>query len=115
MEGCGNMDVHLNDLKLANFQVTMKAERKIDRLLLHQQDGDDLVDRGRSSYEFQLQGVVPIETYRALLKEIDTGALLFKSPFGEFHVVAKSIKYRDDGTIHMLLVEDIVPDVDWKT
>jgi hypothetical protein len=109
------MDIYLNDLKFANFSVTMKAERKIDRLMLHQQDGDDLVDRGRSSYEFQLQGAVPIETYQALLNEIDTGALLFKSPFGEYHVVAKVVRYRDDGSLHLILVEDIVPDVDWKT
>jgi len=105
------MDVYLNDIKLPGFSVTMTTRRKIDRIITQNTEGEDLMDHGRGSYEFELMGTLPLDNYMTLLDETTHGCLRFKSEFGDHNVVLKTIRYRDDGTIYMLLVEDINPDV----
>jgi hypothetical protein len=104
------MDVDLNDIKLAGFSVTMTTRRKLDRVLTQRSEGEDLMDHGRGSYEFELKGTLPLDVYMALLDEANKGGLRLKCEFGEHHVVLKTVRYRDDGAVYMLLVEDIVPD-----
>jgi hypothetical protein len=104
------MDVQLNDRRIAGCSITMVCDRKIDRVLTQDQEGEDIIDHGRGSYEFHISGNLGMEDYRRFLEEVAVGPVRFKSDLGEFDVVIKSIRYKDDGRLHIHLVEDIMPE-----
>lgn len=104
------MDIRINEIQFKDFSVSMLTRRKLDRVLTHNTAGEDLVDHGRSSFEFELHGKMDLETYLTLLKDIEEGRLTFGSDFGDYNVVAKEVLFHDDGNIYLKLVEDINPE-----
>ncbi len=101
------MDVTLAGVQMRGAQVILTYNRKIDRHIGQYTDGDNLEDLGRHSKEFAITSSLPLAEFLAFEKSLEKGQPTFTSPFGTYKVVVKRIEYSDQGSLQLLLVEDI--------
>jgi len=102
------VEVVLGDIKLADFDVTMRMEYRLGRRIEEGTQGDDIILEGRKSYEFSLKGKMNLEQLKRLEKEVARHEPVFRSELGEFKVALKSLTYKSStGETDIELVEDV--------
>lgn len=102
------LDVVLGDIRLSDFDVTMKMEYRLGRRIEQGSQGDDIILEGRKSYEFLLKGRLTLEQLKRLEKEVARREPIFRSELGEFRVALKSLTFRSGtGETEIELVEDV--------
>jgi len=104
------MEAKLGSLTLSDVDVDMRIDYRLTRRIEQGTHGDDMLVEGRKSYEFTLKGKASLDKFveiRKLVESVD--GPMFKSVYGEYKVVVKSLLYHSSSKEYQLdLVEDIV-------
>ena len=106
------MNVNLGKVRLKNCEMEIVMEKYSRRNSDDSNEGDDLVDLGRKSYQFVVRGKLTFDEFKRLDGEARKRGNVFKSDFGSFYVVVKRLEYKTTGEFALMLVEDINPDDD---
>jgi len=102
------LEVALGEIRLTDFDVTIRVEYRLGRKIEQGSQGDDIILEGRKSYEFSLKGKLNLDQLKRLEKEVARREPMFRSEFGEFKVALKSLTYKSGtGETDIELVEDV--------
>lgn len=104
------MNANLGRVKLKGCEMDIVMEKYSRRHSDDSNEGDDLIDLGRKSYQFTIRGKLSFDEFKKLDAEARKRGNVFKSDFGSFFVVVKRLEYRTTGEFVLSLVEDINPD-----
>ena len=102
------MDVMIGDVKLTNCEVDIILEKYSRRDFQEDVDGDDMVDIGRKSYEFEIRGQISFQRFKMLDAEVRKTGNVLTFAFGEFKIVVKRLVYRSSGAFTLTVIEDVV-------
>lgn len=108
----GMMNANLGRVKLKGCEMDIVMEKYSRRHSDDSNEGDDLIDLGRKSYQFTIRGKLSFDEFKKLDAEARKRGNMFKSDFGSFCVVVKRLEYKTTGEFVLSLVEDITPDND---
>jgi hypothetical protein len=106
------MNANLGRVKLKTCEMDIVMEKYSRRNSDDNNEGDDLVDLGRKSYQFTIRGKLSFDEFKKLDAEARKRGNVFKSDFGTFSVVVKRLEYKTTGEFVLSMVEDIIPDND---
>ncbi len=101
------MEIRIGTVTLRDASVTLSYDMRIDRKMQRDAQGDDLTPLGRHSKEFEVTSTMSLESFLQFEKDTATGEAQFVSAFGEYKVIVKRVRYAPDGTLTLLLVEDV--------
>ncbi len=101
------MNAKIGDFYLTNCSISKLVERHYSRIIEDNVEGDELRDMGRKSAEFTIEGKLTLEQFLDLEDELSMGQPIFKSPFGKYKVVARSLFYESNDKFKLVLLEDI--------
>jgi len=103
------MDVTIGQIPLKNCEVEIILERYASRHSSEYIDGDDMVDMGRKSYEFNITGQITFDQFKVLNEEVRTKkGNVINLPLGNFKIVVKKLQYKTSGEFLLNVIEDVV-------
>ena len=98
-------------LHLDGCQVKVEVRRRYQREVARDGEGDDLIDQGSESMEFNITGTMEMDTYLKALEIFRSGTSWLLDPFEEKELKTcfASLKYDGaNGCYEFLLIEDVV-------
>ncbi len=101
------MNAKIGEFYLTDCRISKLVERHYSRIIEDNVEGDELRDMGRKSAEFTIEGKLTLEQFLDLEDELSKGQPVFKSAFGKYKVVARTLFYEDNGDFKLILLEDI--------
>ena len=88
------MEIKFGELELFDCAFEVILERYTRRDYREQNEGNDMTDVGRMSYEFIIKGTVDMETFKKLNAEANKKNNVFSFDLGLFSVVTKKLDYK---------------------
>ena len=106
------MDVTIGKMVLTDCDVDIILKRYTQKFHRKKQDGDDVKDLGRMSYEFIVTGHIDMDDFKILNKQANRKSNKFAFDLGEFMVVTKLLEFKSSGEYTLHVIEDIKPEKD---